>query len=43
VVLEKSGNLYGERTAAYIMPPQRSVNIDSLPDIWLAEYFLTHS
>jgi CMP-N-acetylneuraminic acid synthetase len=43
MVLKKSGNLYGERTAAYIMPPQRSVNIDSLSDIWLAEYFLSRS
>lgn len=42
-VLAESRNLYGNRTAAYIMPPERSVNIDSLSDIWLAEYFLSRS
>jgi CMP-N,N'-diacetyllegionaminic acid synthase len=38
--LEAHNNLYGQRTAAYVMPPERSVNIDAPGDFVLAEYYL---
>jgi CMP-N-acetylneuraminic acid synthetase len=34
------GNLYGQRTAAYVMPLERSVNIDGPADLHLAAYYL---
>jgi CMP-N-acetylneuraminic acid synthetase len=37
------GNLYGKRSIPYIMPPERSVNIDSLIDLHLAEYYLNQA
>ena len=32
--------LWGKKTIPYIMPPERSVNIDSILDLWLAEAIL---
>jgi len=35
-----SGSLTGRKTRAYVMPPEYSINIDSILDVPLAEYLL---
>lgn len=35
--LKKQGDFFGEHTYAYIMPPERSVDVDSILDFYLAE------
>ncbi|MBM9603017.1 acylneuraminate cytidylyltransferase family protein [Desulfopila inferna] len=39
-LLRKTHSFYGPDTFAYIMPPERSIDIDSLPDLLLAEAYL---
>lgn len=38
--LRKNGNFYGPKTFAYVMPPERSIDIDTLLDFKLAECVL---
>lgn len=38
-----AGSFYGEDVRAYIMPPERSVNIDSFFDFELAEFLINRS
>ncbi len=40
-VLDDINNLYGEHSFAYIMPPERSIDIDSLMDFKVAEVILS--
>lgn len=40
--LKTARTFYGDDTAAYIMPVERSVDIDSQKDLWIAEAFLRH-
>jgi CMP-N,N'-diacetyllegionaminic acid synthase len=40
-VLLGQESLWGKKTLAYVMPPERSVNIDSMLDVKLAECLLT--
>lgn len=40
-VLLNHESLWGKKTLAYFMPPERSVNIDGILDVKLAEYVLT--
>jgi CMP-N,N'-diacetyllegionaminic acid synthase len=42
-VFEKEGSFYPERTAAHIMPAERSVDIDTPWDLWLAGAVLERS
>lgn len=39
-LLEETGNYYSDMTYAYIMPKERSVDIDSLSDFYYAEYLM---
>ncbi len=39
-VINQYNNLYGARVAPYVMPLERSVNIDHPIDLYLAEYYL---
>ncbi len=39
-VIRETGSLWGRSTAPVVMPPERSVNIDSRADLALAEVFL---
>lgn len=39
-VLMESGSLKGERCLGYVMPPERSVNIDTEVDLVVAEHYL---
>lgn len=38
--LREQGDFFGERTYAYIMPEERSVDVDSILDLYLAEALL---
>lgn len=42
-ILQRTGSLWGARTLAYVMPPERSVNIDAALDFRIAEALLTQS
>lgn len=38
----RTGSFFHERTIPYVMPAERSVNINSITDMYLAEYMMTH-
>ena len=38
----RSRTIHGEDTVAYVMPPERSVDVDNQFDLWLAETCLRH-
>mgnify|MGYP000114916828 CR=1 FL=1 len=39
-VLKEKKSFFGNKTIPYYMPEERAVNIDSIKDIYLAEYYL---
>jgi CMP-N-acetylneuraminic acid synthetase len=39
-VLKAKKSFFGDKTVPYFMPEERSVNIDSVKDIYLTEYYL---
>jgi CMP-N,N'-diacetyllegionaminic acid synthase len=41
-VIFEYGNMIGKVCRAYIMPPERSINIDSAEDLLLTEYYLSN-
>jgi N-acylneuraminate cytidylyltransferase len=39
----RQGRLWGDRCMAYVMPPERSININTAYDLKLAEYFVSRA